>query len=134
MINQDENGFLILGKNTVTLKPYIPRPFKQVEWMTDEELVNGAGGYLITDSELHPNFFFIGFKNVHTGKYYKLEAPFNPRHLSWILHNYTVIGFNSKKFDLVIYWLYYYHQDIENLKEAANAIILHNVWGNELQK
>lgn len=134
MINQDENGFLILGKNTVQLKPYIPRPFKQYPLMSDAELYEGAGGYLIVDSELHPNFYFIGLKNVTTGKVYKLEAPFSPQHLSWILHNYTTIGFNSIKFDLPLMWLYYYTQNVELVKEAANAIILGGMWISDLKK
>lgn len=134
MINQDENGFLLLGKSQIQLKPYVKRPFKQYSLMSDEELYADAGGYLILDSELHPNFFFIGLKNVYTNKVYKLEAPFSPQKLSWILHNYTTIGFNSIKFDIPLMWLYYYCQNVERVKEAANAIILQGMWISDIKK
>jgi len=118
--------------NQVQLKPYVQRQFKQIELMTDAELSNGAGGTMIVDLESYPNFFLIAFKDYKTKKYLKFEINditgecFNERKLSWILHSYRTVGFNSIKFDLPIIWLSYYFQNCENLKEACNRIILQN--------
>ena len=49
-------GFLSLDK-TVELKPYVERPFKTYELMTEDELRDGAGGYLIVDTENYLNYF-----------------------------------------------------------------------------
>lgn len=130
---QNEDGFLVLGKGTVQLKPYIPRAPKQYEIMNEAEIWQGAGGYLIWDTECHPNFFFVGFKCIKTGKVIKLEAPFNPRQLSWILHNYTCIGFNNIKYDVPVTWFAYSNQDTRMIKEVSNKIILENVWISELK-
>lgn len=121
-MNLDENGFITTAKR-VQLKPYIPRPFKNYQLMTHDELIAGAGGYLVFDSECYKNYFLIAFKNVLTGKIFYLETPFDPRLLSWIMHSYTTIGFNSIKYDLPLLWLSYQIQNLEKLKEASNDLI-----------
>lgn len=109
------------------LKPYVRREPLRVEYATDEEVIAGAGGYLIFDTESYPNYFLAAFKNVATGKVIRLEASdtksFNPRFLSWILHNYTVIGFNSYDFDIPLIWAAYAYPNAKDIKEITNAII-----------
>lgn len=130
----DDDGFLLLGKNTVQLKPYIPRAFKQYEELTDTDLMLGVGGTLIFDSECHPNYFLVAFKCIRTGKVLKMEAPFNERKLSWILHNYTVVGFNSFKYDIPLLWFAYKNQNTYAIKEVSNKLVFQNIWPSELQK
>lgn len=128
----DNEGFLTLGKTK--LLPYKPRPFKPVEYMTNQEILDGAGGTLIVDIEKYENYYLIGFKDVKTKKYIQLEIPFNEKMLSWIMHNYTCIGFNSIKYDLPMIWLSYSRQNLDDLKKLSNALILENLFPTQAQK
>lgn len=128
---------LIQTNNTdekVTLKPFRPRPIKEVAYLSDEELVANRGGTLIYDIELFKNYYFIGFKCLKTLKYLTLESPFNERKLSWIMHNYICIGFNNIKFDNPVLWLSYKTQDIPTLQRLASALINEGLWHQEAQK
>lgn len=125
---------LSIQTKQVTLKPYVPRPFKEVEYLSTDELLAGAGGILIGDTECFINYFFIGFKCIRTGKYLVLEAPFNPQKLSWIMHNYTVIGFNWIKYDNCMIWYSFANQNLERLKQLSDAIIISGMWHLETQK
>ena len=120
-------GFLTLS-NTVELKPYAARVFKQYEIMTYDEIIAGAGGYLIVDTENYENYFLIAFKDIKTKKRIIFEVDesgsnLDSRFLSWILHSYTTIGFNSIKYDMPLIWLSYYNQDLPTLKRASNDLI-----------
>lgn len=127
-------GLLEISEHKVTLKPFRPRPIKPVQYLTDQELIEGAGGTLIVDVELFKNYFFIGFKCIKRNKYYVLELPFNVRQLSWILHNYTTVGFNSIKFDNPIMWYSYVTQDIRDLQQLSHALIFENLYYQQAQK
>ncbi len=140
------NQHLTISKQTV-LKPYKARPFKQYELATVEDMVNGAGGTLIIDTENYPNYFLIAFKNVKTKKVFKLEIrkdhhpycatnlqgmaygpcdcpfKFDPAGLFWILYRYKTVGFNSLKYDLPLIWLSYHTQNLTTLKNASNWLV-----------
>lgn len=122
----------------VTLKPYVPRALKEYIYMSIEELIAGAGSTLIVDTEIYINYFLIAFKCMKTKKVFTLETSpdtfFNNRLLSWILHNYTTIGFNSFNFDIPLMWLAYERQHIETLKAATNSIIFSGTKRHQLQK
>ena len=132
-----DQGLIDLSKR-VQLKPYKPRSFIEREYLTDEELIANVGSTLFVDIELYPNYFLCSFKLHKTNKFVCLEAgegkSFNPRLLSWIMHNYKTVGFNSIKYDLLILWLAYSNQDVCNLKEASNDIILYGSREYELKK
>lgn len=130
----DNPGFINLSSKSVTLKPYKPRPFKSVSYLTDHELTSGQGGTLVGDTECFPNYFLVSFKCLKTGKYVVLESPFNERKLSWIMHNYTTVWFNGIKYDLPMLWRAYASQDLSILKELSNALILGNLWHAEAQR
>lgn len=141
-MNTNDLGQLLIEKATV-LKPYTARPFKSYSLMTDQELIAGAGGYMIVDTECYPNFWCAYFKDIKTQKILKFEIRsignglfegFNERQLSWVLHSYTTIGFNSIKYDLPMLWAAYKFQHPELLKEISNDLILTNMWPTELQK
>jgi hypothetical protein len=116
------------GKTAVTLKPYVKREPKKYELLSDAELTAGAGGYLIFDIECFPNYFCICFKDYKTKKVVIFErtedgVDFSERKLAWIMANYTVIGFNIIKYDLLMLW--YAHKGARNnhLKMLTNDII-----------
>lgn len=117
------------GKSAVKLKDYQPRKPKQRVEMTDAELKAGAGGYMVFDIECYPNYFCIVFKDYKTKKYVTFErinffgVDFSERKLYWIMHHYTVIGFNSAKYDLLMLWYAHGGATNQHLKMLTNDII-----------
>jgi len=107
----------------VVLKPYVARPLIQYEIATLDELVAGAGGTMVFDTECFSNFFMIAFKNIETRKVTILTAPFEKDWLRWIMHSYTCVGFNSVKYDMPMVWAAYGNQNMERLKEVSNDLI-----------
>lgn len=122
---------LTIKPKQVQLLPYVPRPIKEVNYITDQELINNIGQTLFIDVELYPNYFEIGFKGW--GKYLALELPFNPQKLSWIMHNYCTVGFNSIKYDLNVLWASFARQDLEWLKKISDALIIEQRWPKQAQ-
>lgn len=138
----DENGAITFDAEAskVILKPYVPRKPKIFDLMTDTELLQYVGDTLIYDTEIFKNYFLAAFKHVKTGKIIKFETipekgiQFNNRKLSWILHNYTVVGFNNIKFDDIIIWLAYDSQDTLKLKACVNDLIFNGMRKQDLEK
>lgn len=136
----NEDGLIETGPDRVRLKPYIARPLKNYELMTDQELEAGAGGTLFVDTETYKNFNLIAFKDHKTKKVIQLITDvengiyFNERKLSWIMHNYRTVGFNSKRYDLLIIWFAYTLQQPEMIKRVSDAIILQNMFHLEVQR
>lgn len=133
----NDEGLIVLDKK-VELLPYKPRSFIQRKFLTDAEIMTNAGGTLFIDVELYPNYFLLGCKLHTTNKFLTLESSedrgFNPQFLSWLMHNYRTVGFNSITFDLLIIWLAYHTQDTSILKDAANDLILRGMREWELKK
>lgn len=135
----NEQGQIII-QDKVSLKPYQSRIFKPYELMTDEEILKGAGGNLILDSEFYINYSLLAFMDIITKKIIKFEINYdkdmyiNEKKLSWIMHSYRTIGFNSIKYDLPLLWLAYSYQNTHILKQASNKLIFGNIWHSELQK
>lgn len=148
--------FLSLDKR-ITLNPYIPRKPIPFEYMTDAEIMNGVGGTLIIDTETYINYFLIGMLDVktnkvirfeikrkhnihldsefvtHDGKFYDIRN-FNTQKLSWIMHSYRTVGFNSLKYDLPLIWYAFLHQNNEVIKKLSDEIIFQNTWPKQLEK
>lgn len=131
------DGFITLD-NKVKLKPYKARPFSQIEYLSDNDLISNAGGTLIGDTECYANWFCCNFKLHKTNKVLIFECgnnlSFNERKLSWVLNNYRVIGFNWLKYDNDMVWLSYKTQDVSILKDCSNDIILNGIRTKDLQK
>ena len=111
----DELGRIVINGDRVQLKPYRHRPFKTYELMSDEELLASAGGTMMVDTECYPNFFLIAFKDIKTKKIITFTPPFNERKLSWIMHSYRTVGFNSNKYDKLLIWYAYINQNEEDI-------------------
>lgn len=131
----DEEGFITIT-NKVQLKPYVPRPITPVNYITDEELLANAGGVAFVDTEKFQNYFLIAFKI--NGKYLTFELDefntFNERKLSWVMHNYTTVGFNSIKYDLLMIWYAYGLQNLDLLQELSDVIIFENTWPKKVEQ
>lgn len=119
----DEDGRISLSE---TLKPFKPRPVIERSFMTDAEIVANAGSTLFFDVESFSNYFMCGFKHHATGKFIRLDGDFNPQFLSWLLHSYKTVGFNTNRYDLPILWAAYHNRNPAFLKEVGNALIQTN--------
>ncbi len=124
-------GFLSIDKK-VQLRPYVAPIAKQYELATDDEIINGAGGTLVVDSESYYNYFLIAFKDIKTNKIITFEPPFNSSKLSWIMHNYRTVGFNSISYDLLMIWCSYINQDTNILQQLSQNIIYGGMRKKEL--
>ena len=133
----DENGLITLDKKVI-LKPYEAKKSDPVEYMSDDDILNNAGGTLMGNVEVYPNYFCCSFKLHGVKKYLEFECGgnknFNPNKLSWVLHNYKIVGFNWLKYDSAMVWLAYYFQNTYNLKDASNDLIVNNIQIRDLEK
>lgn len=127
------NSPLTLSKK-VTLLPYSPREPISYTLATDDDIIAGAGGTLVFDTETYSNFHLIQFRDIKTKKVIQFEFPYNPQKLSWIMHSYLVVGFNSTKYDLPLLWYGFKYNSLEGIHRLSNEIIYNNTWPQQLQK
>lgn len=124
----DNNGFIRLEKK-VNLKPYVQREPLKYELMTDDEILSKSDEFLIFDCETYYNYFLITFLSTKTKKLIRFKIDenkteeFNPSKLSWIMHNYTTVGFNSKSYDIPLIWFSFINQNNYNIKEFSNELV-----------
>src|SRR3569833_1542231 len=82
----------------------VERGEKEFTLFTDEELVAEKGGILVFDSESFLNYFLISFKSFKSKKVVYFEdtddAAINIAKLEWIVKNFTIVGFNSRDYDI----------------------------------
>src|SRR5580765_4486752 len=126
---------LSLPKQT-QLREYIPREPIPYELATDDEIINGAGGILICDTETYINYHLIQFRDIRTKKVIQLELPgaFNASKLSWIMHSYCVVGFNIIKYDSPVVWCAHAFGDLEIINRVSQAVVYNNTWPQQLEK
>lgn len=100
------------------------------ELFTDEELYAAKGGVLVFDVECYPNFWMVGFRCFNTDKIVYFERTetqnLDISKLLFVLHNFTVVGFNSNNYDLPIIWLAMQGVDNATLKNVSDFIIKEN--------
>lgn len=138
-MNTNQDGQIVLGKK-VELKPYVPRKPLPIDYITDAELQQNAGGFICVDIETYFNYYLILMLELKSNKCIRFIIDretgecFNERKLSWIMHNYTTISFNGWKFDLQLLWLSYLKQDTKILKDAANDLTRGGMWPQKVQE
>lgn len=132
--NFDQFGRIELS-NAVQLRPYVPREQLHYEVMSDQEILDGAGGTLVVDTESYPNYFLIAFKDLKTGKViiFENDTISNNRKLCWIMQSYRTVGFNSNKYDIPLIWMYQNGANVSALKEASNRLIFNGLFPQALQ-
>lgn len=122
----------------VTINPYMGRSAQHVEYMSDADLMAGVGGTMIFDTEIYKNYFLVAFKDYKTKRIITLEhsadEQLNARKLSWILHKYAVVGFNSTVFDIPLVWLAYHNPNPEVLHNAAMDMIYGGAKAKDLER
>jgi hypothetical protein len=113
----------------------LPEPtYAPVQYMTTPQLVAEKGNEFLFDVECYPNFFLIGFKSFVTGRVLFIEQSewetANLDLLRWITGNITLVGFNSKKYDLPMLWACFAGLNYGQLHALSNKLILggYPVW------
>lgn len=98
--------------------------------MTDEQLIQAARNRerLVFDVESYLNYFLVAFTSLHTNKvvYFEMregEQLDIPR-LAWVLNSFTIVGFNSYSYDMVILALAVAGKTTREMKRATEMIIL----------
>ena len=101
-----------------------------VEELTDAELIALAQGprqEFCFDIEVYRNYYLAGFKHRGTGKVVFVESTpdghLDTEKLSWILRNFTIVGFNSIGYDLPITSMALAGLSLLDMKNASNRII-----------
>lgn len=85
---------------------------------------------LVFDIESYPNFFLCAFKSLDRQvqfwyvKYGKRDDFVNNHMLDWLLKNATLIGFNSRNYDITMLSLALCGYGTETLKEASDKLIV----------
>lgn len=98
--------------------------------LSDQELWAMQSQRLAFDIEIYPNYFFVGFRCPRTNKVacFESSAATNfcidlPK-LHWMIHNFCLVGFNSKNFDLPIVTMALAGKNVEFLHWATQMIIV----------
>lgn len=100
----------------------------KVDLLTDSDLLYMQGQRLLFDIEVYRNYFLAAFRCPRTRKvaYFELGPgiELNCDKLLWMLHNFTIVGFNSKNYDLPIVALACAGHTNDMLKWASDEIIV----------
>lgn len=99
-----------------------PYEFTEFEEMSDDEIRSGDDT-LICDIELYPNYFLAAFMSISTGKVFNIEDDFEK--LNYVLHKFKIVTFNGNHFDIPIMTLAIAGHSIDELKYAADMLIVH---------
>lgn len=110
-------------REPVVLKPYIPRAPIPFLPLTDDELIAFKNQTLIFDTECFSNFFLAAFKHIKSQHVLTFQHPLDLEKLSWVLQNYTIVGFNSLKYDLPLLAYALQGATTQNLKFLSNDLI-----------
>jgi len=128
----NEQGFVVAKDQRVIDKVTLnlQRSLKPVTYFNDMELMAVApGSVFIFDSECYPNFWYISFKCVVTGKVVSFElSPASPtinvNKLRWMLWRYCFVGFNSRKYDMPMLAYAMKGATCQQLKQANDFLII----------
>lgn len=102
----------------------IDKPF---ELMSDAELMDCANQTMAFDVEMYPNYFLISFKCMECGKVVYFELGLGQTididKLSWIMHRFLIIGFNSRNYDNPMVLAAIKGYTVEQLYELTRQLI-----------
>lgn len=108
--------------------------------MGDDELVAAAYNRerLVFDVECYPNYFLVAFKSLATNKtvYFEMtdETELDIARLGWVMQSFTVVGFNSYSYDMVMVALALAGKTTQQLKAATKMIIEDDVYPRDVLK
>lgn len=106
--------------------------------LTDNELIEAQrrGDVLVFDIECYENYFLCAFQSLRTNKVIYFEkyegVDLHVSKFEWVLKNFTVVGFNSRGYDIPIATLAIRGCTNEELKQATTCIIELNMRTREV--
>lgn len=123
-------------------------PAKSYELFTPAELNHGGDRTLVFDVESYPNYFCVSFKCTVSGRVVVLEdgpqgyvinnTPVDARvftsQLSYILHRFLVVGFNSRTYDLPICFVAIQGVRAPMLHQITDEIINNDMQAYEVER
>lgn len=110
------------------------------EIMPDFEIPNYQGSVLFYDVESFPNYFLAAFRHLGTGKIISWEfceqtnSYPNVEKLAYLMNRFTVVGFNSRIYDLPMITLAMAGATTDELNQASFKIIGENMFPNDFEK
>jgi len=136
----DESGFVVAKHQRIGRQfKRLDRPLRPIEFLTDTELACiPTGEAFVFDSEVYPNFFYVAFKHLRSGKYVAFErspsADFNSTKLAWMLWRFLIVGFNSIKFDMPVIQYAMAGATAEQIHYMGSCIIQNDLWPFAVEK
>ena len=109
------------------------------EFFTTDELLAKKDGIFTVDVESFENYFLAAFRCYHTHKFAYFEAidnePIPSDWISWMLSNFMIIGFNIKRYDLLVLGAAIGNPfaTTKLLKQMTNDIIVNDATQSELE-
>lgn len=100
-----------------------------VPQFSDHDLMSESGGELYFDIECYRNYFQVAFMSAKTGKVidFEFSADYDMyadmQRLQWIVHNFTIKGFNSWNYDIPMLSFFLAGYGNEQLKGISDEII-----------
>lgn len=90
----------------------------------------------VFDCEVYSNYFLALFKSVKTGEVRRFQMSPNVKlcrsDLKRFLERHTLVGFNSRNYDIPVLALAVAGKSTEEIKYASDQIIQHGVWASEV--
>ena len=110
----------------------------EVELLSDADLFRLEGKALIFDIECYVNYYLAAFRDPVSDKVIFFELGPGLRldihKLNWVLHNFQIISFNGKSYDMPITALALANKPAQFLKWATNEIILNGTRPQDILK
>lgn len=112
---------------------YLPGIEEARQWpvlmFNEYALMSEIGGELIFDIECYQNYFQVGFMSLKTGRVMLFALtptqPMDLQRLRWVCDNFTLVGFNSKNYDIPMLSFACDGHNNETLKQISDAIIVY---------
>jgi len=122
------------AKQKLAKADFVPKKLKYFDTVeipyqefSDMTLLSVRGCTLIYDIECYPNYFLAAFKCPKTRLVVTFErspdADFDRDKLVWVLNNFELVGFNTRKYDELMAWLAVWGSTNEQLKYASDTLI-----------
>lgn len=119
--------------------PHLDRAMNDpINLMTDDEMVAAAYNRerLVFDVECYRNYFLVAFSSIVTKKviYFEMTegGSLDLGRLQWVMQSFTVVGFNSYSYDMVMLALALAGKNTHELKQGTQMIIEGNMRPREV--
>jgi hypothetical protein len=125
---EGEEGPALREKPKRKLIAALERVLRPLHFFTDAELMTAAHREtLVLDTECYPNFWLCSFKSIESGRAVSVElsadCDLDRPKLEWILWHFRTVGFNSRRYDLLMISLALKGLPAWELHQVSTAIV-----------